>query len=123
MERVKFQSCEPCSRVWLQVVAVKLLCQDECHRGMCAMQVVESMRRGLSPTEAAEDAVRRIASRLPTYVGALIAVDKEGQIGAAAYGWTFKYSYRDATMDDVRVVTVEPLMLEERPAKINIQSD
>lgn len=80
------------------------------------------MRRGLTPTEAAEDAVRRIARRFPSYVGAFVAVDREGRIGAAAYGWTFKYSYRDASLDDVMVVTVEPLTLSDESAKLNVQS-
>lgn len=88
----------------------------------CAIQVVESMRRGFSPTEAAEDAVRRIARRYPSYVGALIAVDKEGRIGAAAHGWTFKYSYRDASLDDVMVVIVEPLTMAEESLKVGVQS-
>ena len=33
-------------------------------------QVVESLRRGMSVTAAAEDAIRRIAKRYPSYVGA-----------------------------------------------------
>lgn len=40
--------------------------------------VVESMRRGMSPKAAAEHAVRRIARRVPSYVGAVVAVSKDG---------------------------------------------
>jgi hypothetical protein len=34
---------------------------------------------------------------------AVVAVDMAGRIGAACHGWTFKYSVRDASMDDVQV--------------------
>jgi len=61
------------------------------------------MRRGMSVTAAAEDAIRRIAKRYPKYVGAVVAVDMAGRVGAACHGWTFKYSVRDATMDNVQV--------------------
>ncbi|KAL4859390.1 Protein strawberry notch 1 [Chlorella vulgaris] len=55
-------------------------------------QVVESMRQGLSPTQAAEDAVRRIVRHVPDFVGALVAVSKDGRHGGAAHGWQFAYS-------------------------------
>ena len=61
------------------------------------------MRRGMAVTAAAEDAIRRIAKRYPRYVGAVVAVDMAGRVGAACHGWTFKYSVRDASMDEVQV--------------------
>lgn len=75
-------------------------------------QVVESMRRGLTPTEAAEDAIRRIARRVPGYVGAVLAVDRCGRLGAAAAGWDFTYSYRHAGSAGVKVVHVPGLAPE-----------
>lgn len=40
-----------------------------------ARQAVESMRRGMRPRAAAEDAVRRILEHYPGYVGALVTVN------------------------------------------------
>ena len=44
---------------------------------------VEEMRRGATPTEAATTAVRRIAEHYPTFSGAVIAINKDGEYGAA----------------------------------------
>lgn len=66
-------------------------------------QVVESMRRGMKPQAAAEEAVLRIARRVPGYVGAVFAVDKHGNHGAACFGWQFTYAYQDAISDGVQV--------------------
>ena len=73
------------------------------------VQAVESMRQGLSPKKAAEDAVRRIAEVYPGYVGALVTLSNAGEHGAAAHGWTFEYSVRDTSMTDVKVFKVTPL--------------
>lgn len=100
------------SNAVLQAYSVPGLC-PHAPLEFCA-QVVESMRQGLSPLQAAEDAIRRIATRFPTYVGAVVAVDKTGRLGAACYGWTFKYTYRDAAAEAATIVTVEPLRLEEK---------
>lgn len=69
------------------------------------------MRMGLSPQEAAEDAVRRIALRTPAYVGALVAVDRCGRRGAAAFGWNFSYAFQDAASQGVQVEHVAPLTI------------
>lgn len=47
---------------------------------------VEEMRRGASPTEAADTAIRRIARHYPTFFGAIIALNKTGHFGAACNG-------------------------------------
>ena len=73
------------------------------------LQVVENMRQGMKPRAAAEDAVRRIARRVPGYVGAVIALDRDGNHAAACHGWTFRYAYRDADSGGVQVVTVDPI--------------
>ena len=39
----------------------------------------------------------------------MVAVDKAGRIGAACHGWTFKYSVRDASMDEVQVVSTQAI--------------
>ncbi|XP_012288723.1 N(4)-(Beta-N-acetylglucosaminyl)-L-asparaginase [Orussus abietinus] len=47
---------------------------------------VEEMRRGASPQKAAETAVNRIAEHYPTFFGGVIALNKNGQYGAACNG-------------------------------------
>jgi N4-(beta-N-acetylglucosaminyl)-L-asparaginase len=89
-------------------------------------QVVENMRNGMGPREAAEDAIYRIVSKLKRnrrrggggvenlssdidYTGAVIALSKDGRHGAASYGWNFSYSYRSEDSDGVQIVHVKPL--------------
>ena len=43
--------------------------------------MVESMRAGNSPTDAATDALSRIAKYYPDFQGALVAVNIKGQYG------------------------------------------
>ncbi|WVZ86635.1 hypothetical protein U9M48_033387 [Paspalum notatum var. saurae] len=71
-------------------------------------QVVESMRRGMEPRDAAMDAISRIARKYPDFVGALFAVNNEGVHAGACHGWTFQYSVRNSSMQDVEVITVYP---------------
>ena len=77
-------------------------------------QAVENMRRGMSPTEAAEDAVARMVSKYPGVSSGLVVVDRDGRHGGAASGWTFTYSYRGGDMEETKVVTVEPIEVERR---------
>jgi N4-(beta-N-acetylglucosaminyl)-L-asparaginase len=77
--------------------------------GASVAQVVEGMRHGLSPQAAAEAAVRRMVRKYPSYVGALLAVDRHGRHAAACHGWTFTYAVRSANMSAARVYTVESL--------------
>lgn len=72
-------------------------------------QAVESLRRGMTPTEAAEDAVRRMVRKYPSVQSGLVVVDKDGNHGAAASGWTFTYAYRGGQMSETVVVTVLPV--------------
>ncbi|CAN1798801.1 Probable isoaspartyl peptidase/L-asparaginase 3, partial [Linum perenne] len=71
-------------------------------------QVVESMRRGMEPKLAAEDAISRIARKFPDFIGAVFAVNKNGVHAGACHGWTFQYSVRNSQMNDVQVFTVLP---------------
>ncbi|CAN8264766.1 unnamed protein product [Cochlearia groenlandica] len=71
-------------------------------------QVVESMRQGMKPELAAKDAMSRIATKFPDFVGALVAMDKNGSHAGACHGWTFQYSVQDPSMEDVQVFTVLP---------------
>ncbi|KAK6121920.1 hypothetical protein DH2020_044345 [Rehmannia glutinosa] len=73
-------------------------------------QVVESMRLGMEPKLAAQDAIARISRKYPNFVGAIFAVNKNGVHAGACHGWTFQYSVRSPDMDDVVVYTVVPEM-------------
>ncbi|CAN6477985.1 unnamed protein product [Victoria cruziana] len=72
-------------------------------------QVVESMRLGMEPKRAAEDAILRIARKYPDFIGAVFAVSRDGAHAGACYGWTFQYSVRSPHMQNVEVFTVPPL--------------
>ncbi|KAI4332807.1 hypothetical protein L6164_017686 [Bauhinia variegata] len=71
-------------------------------------QVVESMRLGMEPKLAAQDAIARIAKKFPGFLGAVVAINKKGEHAGACHGWTFKYSVRRPGMKDVQVFTVLP---------------
>ncbi|RCV34810.1 hypothetical protein SEVIR_7G200600v4 [Setaria viridis] len=71
-------------------------------------QVVESMRRGMEPQDAARDAISRIARKYPDFVGAVFAVNRKGVHAGACHGWTFQYSVMNSSMHDVEVITVYP---------------
>lgn len=81
---------------------------DTALRFLPCYQVVESMRLGAAPAEAAAEAVARIARRAPGYVGAVVALDVRGRHGAACHGWPrFQYSLRSAATNGVEVVEIE----------------
>ena len=81
------------------------------------MQVVESMRQGMSPKRAAEDAIQRIARHYPSYIGAVVAVDDRGKHGAAAHGWTFEYTVRSRTQNTT-VYKVDPIGQPSRHQRV-----
>ena len=49
--------------------------------GVFRFLAVESMRQGLTPTDAAEQALARINTYYPSFAGALIAVNITGHYG------------------------------------------
>jgi N4-(beta-N-acetylglucosaminyl)-L-asparaginase len=73
-------------------------------------QAVENLRRGMTPTEAAVDAVKRMVRKYPAVSSGLVVVNKKGEHGGAASGWTFTYSFRGGDMGATEVVTVPPLL-------------
>ncbi len=79
-------------------------------------QVVESMRQGATPKQAAEDAIQRIVKHYPLYVGALFAVDKAGNHAGACHGWTFQYAFQDSTLNAPQTVTVQPVDVKTKQA-------
>ncbi len=64
-----------------------------------AHTVVEAMRHGATPTEACEEAVRRIAKKQPDYHDfqvAFLALNKNGESGAFAIAKGFQYALTNA---------------------------
>lgn len=85
---------------------------DTMSRFLPTFRAVQNMAAGMSPTEACEEPIRLIAKHYPTYQGALVCIDADGNPGAAAYGWTLVYSYvSDATSGNVTTVKVPPVTL------------
>lgn len=73
-----------------------------------AYQAVESMKNGMSATDAAKDAIGRITKHYPNFIGAIVAMDKYGNHGAGCHGLTtFPYSVKDSSTNDVQVIHVE----------------
>lgn len=81
------------------------------------LQVVESMRQGASPKQAAEGAVQRIARHYPQYVGAVFAVDRAGNHAGASHGWIFQYAYQSPNVKEPQIVTVQPMKADSSHAK------
>nr|BAK01577.1 predicted protein [Hordeum vulgare subsp. vulgare] len=72
-------------------------------------QAVENMRQGMSPTAAAEDAMARIVRKYPVFQGAMFAINKQGEHGGVAHGWTFTYALRTPSTGGVQIITVPPV--------------
>ncbi|XP_068244312.1 N(4)-(Beta-N-acetylglucosaminyl)-L-asparaginase-like [Palaemon carinicauda] len=80
---------------------------DVMMRFMPALIAVEGMRNGLSPMKAAEMSVLRIATYYPNFMGAVVAVNLDGEHGAACHGFDeFPYSIANPALQPVTVVTV-----------------
>ena len=74
-------------------------------RYCASYQVVENMRHGMSPTEACAEAIRRIARTDPQGMDLainFIAIDKQGEFGAAGTQANFPYSVTTPTFSEVR---------------------
>lgn len=82
---------------------------DVMMRFLPCYQAVESLRRGFTPQEAADDAVQRILAKYPDAKTGIVVVDNKGEHAAAASGWEFSYSYRGGGMERTEVVKVKPL--------------
>ncbi len=68
------------------------------------------MRRGVSPTAAAEDAIQTIAKYYPDFSGGLVAVNASGDYGAANhFSFTFQYTVYNPTLGNSTVVPVDGL--------------
>jgi N4-(beta-N-acetylglucosaminyl)-L-asparaginase len=70
-----------------------------------AIVAVELMRAGVRPAEACARALARIETKGYRVQGALVALSKQGEFGAARIGTSpFPYSVRNAGVDEVRNV-------------------
>jgi len=83
---------------------------DVMMRFLPSYQTVENMRNGMSPSQAAEHAMRRIVDYYDHFEGAIIAVNKKGEYGAACYGWTFKYSVINRELGEAQIIEVKPFV-------------
>ncbi|KAI0887807.1 asparaginase-domain-containing protein [Annulohypoxylon maeteangense] len=82
---------------------------DVMMRFLPCYQAVESLRQGMSPGEAAEDAVKRMLRKYPEVQSGIVVVNNKGEHGGAGSGWTFTYSYRGGGMNETAVVSVPPI--------------
>lgn len=66
------------------------------------------MRSGFSSQKSAEIVIHRIALAYPDFFGAIVAVSKTGEYGAACHGMdSFDYSFRNKHSNKVKVITVK----------------
>ncbi|KAI3321310.1 asparaginase-domain-containing protein [Xylariaceae sp. AK1471] len=72
-------------------------------------QAVENLRLGMTPQEAAEDAVRRMVRKYPAVQSGIVVVNNKGEHGGAGSGWTFTYAYRGGAMNQTVAISVSPL--------------
>lgn len=65
------------------------------------------MRRGATPTAAAETAILRIVKHYPRFSGAIIVANIKGEFGAACHGLTqFPFSVSNPNLGAVTVMKV-----------------
>lgn len=82
-------------------------------RFLPSFKVVENMRNGMSPTDAAKDALKRIIKYVPAFEGALVAASKDGKYGAASFGWDyFKYCVVNPLTGEVEIIPVKPITFD-----------
>ncbi|CAL8074669.1 unnamed protein product [Orchesella dallaii] len=78
-------------------------------RFLPSLLTVEEMRRGATPEDAARFAISRISRFYPSFSGGIVAVNIQGDIGAACHNLPdgFPFSYVQATLPDVKVDVVQ----------------
>ena len=77
-------------------------------RFLPSYQIVESMRRGMSPTQAAQGAISRMLKRYPSFSGAVIGVNVDGSVGAACTGLPeFKFCIRNSDSEGTVISSVK----------------
>ncbi|KAH9124898.1 hypothetical protein AeMF1_004396 [Aphanomyces euteiches] len=82
---------------------------DVMMRFLPSYQAVQDMGNDIHPKDACENALRRIAAKVPLFKGGIVCLNPQGEYGGAGYGWNFSYSVRTATMTSAQVVHVAPI--------------
>jgi N4-(beta-N-acetylglucosaminyl)-L-asparaginase len=82
---------------------------DVMMRFLPCYQAIESLRQGVGIQEAANDALRRIGKYFPSFKGAIVLADIDGNIVGASWGWTFTFSYRNPSTLKTIIQTVKPI--------------
>lgn len=73
-------------------------------RFLPSMMAVEFMRNGMSPDEAGQKAIERVARRYPKFMGGIVVIDKNGNYGAACHGIDyFPFSVYHPGISEVKV--------------------
>jgi len=90
-------------------------------RFLPSYQAVESMRQGHPPAEAAKISLERIIQYYPKFEGAVVAMSKDGMIGAACFGLpsgVFPFSVASKEFGKVVTMSVDCLHISnvENPA-------
>ncbi|XP_050303242.1 N(4)-(Beta-N-acetylglucosaminyl)-L-asparaginase-like [Anthonomus grandis grandis] len=71
---------------------------DVMMRFLPSFLAVEQMRQGATPSQAAQTAIDRITRKYPSFFGGIVAVDKNGTVGAACNGMDrFPYTVANRT--------------------------
>jgi len=79
-------------------------------RFLPSYQAVESMRQGHPPAEAARIALSRITTHYPEFEGGLVALSKDGIVGAACHGLksgSFPFTVATPDFNDVITMSVD----------------
>lgn len=80
---------------------------DVMMRFLPSFLAVEEMRRGASPTQAAETAIKRVGKYYPNFFGAVIAANINGDYGAACNGMKeFPFSVANPKLKKVTVKVI-----------------
>lgn len=80
---------------------------DVMMRFLPSFLAVEEMRRGATPSQAGEEAIRRILKYYKTFSGAIIVVNTRGEYAAACHGLkSFPFSLCNPTLGHVEVQEV-----------------
>lgn len=81
---------------------------DVLMRFLPSLVAVEYMRNGLTPQTAAAYSLQRIAQRYPEFSGAVVALNIDGEFGAACYGFEeFSFSVVNPDLQTTQVYSVD----------------
>merc|ERR1712018_1034918 len=91
-------------------------------RFLPSYQAVESMRQGHPPAEAAKISLERIIQYYPNFEGAVIALSKDGMVGAACFGLRDGvFPFNVATKEFGKVVSMSVECLKVVPKMEDLQ--